>query len=96
MNVRFAIPLVLVAMAACEGKLTGPEAQSAAREYQSKTVAEDKKPLAFVDGIEVPVDSLRSFTVGKIESVEVLKGRRAIELHGARGVNGAIYVRTKR
>jgi TonB-dependent SusC/RagA subfamily outer membrane receptor len=93
---RLAIPLALVVVAGCAEKLVGPDAQAAAREYQSKSIAPDKTPLVFVDGKELPADSLRRFAADQIESVEVLKGPKAIGLYGARAQNGVIYVVTKR
>ena len=97
MTIRFAIPLVLVVTAAgCAERLIGPAAQSAAREYQSKSTPADKTPLILVDGKEMSADSLRHFPADLVESVEVVKGPRSIDLYGARAQHGVILVRTKR
>jgi TonB-dependent SusC/RagA subfamily outer membrane receptor len=96
MKARLALTLVLIVAAGCAEKLTGPAAQSAAREYQSKTVAPDSGVLAFVNGKEVPVDSLRLIVVDDIEGVEVLKSPKARQLYGARAHIGVILVTTKR
>src|SRR6185436_14881842 len=71
MTIRLALPLALIVAAGCADKLTGPAAQSAAREYQSKSIAASRTPIIFVDGKEIPADSLRRFPVEDIESVEV-------------------------
>ena len=96
MTSRLALPLALIIAAGCAEKLTGPAAQSAAHDYQSKTVAADKTPLVFVDGKELSVDSLRRYPVDRIESIEVLKGPKSIQLYGDAARNGVILVVTKR
>lgn len=95
--IRHLAALAVLSLAVgCAEKLTGPDAQAAAREYQSKTVAASGMPLVFVDGKEISVDSMRKFPSERIESVEVLKGKRVLEAYGTRGVNGVINVVTKK
>jgi TonB-dependent SusC/RagA subfamily outer membrane receptor len=96
MTARLALPLALVIAAGCADKLTGPQAQAAAREYQSKSIAADKTPLILVNGQEISADSLQRFPADRVESVEVLKGAKSVELYGARAQNGVILVVTKR
>jgi len=102
MTNRLALPLALIVAAGCADKLTGPEAQAAARQYQSRVslnggpIAADKTPLIFVDGKEFSADSVRRFPSENIESVEVFKGNAAIKKYGARAQNGVIVVVTKK
>lgn len=49
--------------------------------------------LILVDGVERPIDRL---SVEEVESVTVLKDAAAVALYGHEGVNGVIYVKTKR
>lgn len=95
MTVRIAASLALVLAAGCAEKLTGPAAQSAAREYQAKAVVTDKTPLVFVNGKEYPADSLRQMNANDIESIEVIKGKAAADLYGSRSTHGVIVVTTK-
>ena len=39
---------------------------------------------------------MKVFPAERIESVEVIKGAKAIELHGPRAANGVIYVESKK
>jgi outer membrane receptor for ferrienterochelin and colicin len=95
MTIRIA-PLALIIAAGCAEKLTGPEAQVAARQYQAKSISADRTPLVFVNGKELSVDSLRRFPADQIESIEVIKGPKSVELYGARAQHGVIYVVTRR
>ncbi len=49
--------------------------------------------LILVDGFERPIDRIM---VEEVESVTVLKDAAAVALYGHEGVNGVIYVKTKR
>jgi hypothetical protein len=93
---RIALSLALVLAAGCAEKLTGPAAQSAAREYQAKQVAADKTPLILLNGSAYPADSLRQMNPSDIESIEVIKGAKAVELYGKPATHGAILVVTKK
>ena len=53
----------------------------------------DNNILILVDGIERSIDYL---TVDEVESVSVFKDAAAVALYGYEGVNGIIYVKTKR
>ena len=92
---RFAVFVALALVVGCAETLVGPEAQSAAREYQSKAIDDDRIPLVFVNGKEVSVDSMRKFPTHLIESVSVLKGAKALQDYGERARNGVILVRSK-
>lgn len=49
--------------------------------------------LILVDGVERPIDRL---SVEEVESVTVLKDAAAVALFGHEGINGVLYVKTKR
>jgi hypothetical protein len=83
----------LVALAACADKLTGPEAQSAARAHRNEAIASGV--LVLVNGTEVDTAYLRQLDANQIETVEVLKGKKAQERFGARAQNGVILVSLK-
>jgi bla regulator protein blaR1 len=96
MKARIAVVATLLAVSACAERLTGPDAQQAARDYQSKTIAADKTPILFLDGTEVTADVVRTFPADSIASVEVIKGGKALEKYGSRAQNGVILIVSKR
>ncbi len=49
--------------------------------------------LILVDGVERPIDRI---SVEEVESVTVLKDAAAVALYGHEGINGVLYVKTKR
>ena len=54
------------------------------------------QPLIFVDGVELDgYSSLSSLNPDDIESIEVIKGAAAAELHGERAERGVIQIFTK-
>lgn len=55
------------------------------------------QPIVIVNGeiAEAP-NALQTIRPDQIERIEVLKGEAAVALYGERGVNGAIFVTTKR
>ncbi len=53
------------------------------------------KPLFFIDGAEVKEWQIRKLVPEDIETIEVLKGEKAIETHGQRGENGIVEITTK-
>ncbi len=53
----------------------------------------DNGILVLVDGVERPIDNL---TTDEVESISILKDAAALALHGYKGRNGVLSVRTKR
>lgn len=58
---------------------------------------QDKNPLLiFVDGKEMPGNTLDTIDPSSIESINVLKDKAAIDKYGAKAVNGAILITLKK
>jgi len=53
-------------------------------------------PLFIVDGKELESGSLESLDADEIESVNVIKGEKAIEQYGEKGKNGVVVIVTKK
>ncbi|MDH3323170.1 MAG: hypothetical protein OEM04_09285 [Flavobacteriaceae bacterium] len=53
-------------------------------------------PLFIVNGKELPKGKLEDFDNENIESINILKGEKAIEKYGAKGKDGVIIIRTKK
>jgi outer membrane receptor protein involved in Fe transport len=90
---KILLSLSLVALAACADKLTGPEAQVAAGAHRNEAISSGV--LVLVDGVEVDTSYVRKLDASTIESIEVLKGKKASERFGARAQNGVILVSLK-
>ena len=60
------------------------------------SLSSNNKPLLFIDGNKVKMDSLNNINPNEIESVNVLKDAAASALYGSEGVNGVILVTTKK
>jgi len=58
-------------------------------------VDENKKPLVFIDDLEVDSDLIQILDSKKIKTVVVHKGDKAIEKYGPQAKNGVIIVTTK-
>lgn len=93
---RQAVVIALVAvLAACDGqRLTGPAAEVAVRRVQP-LIGETEFPLVFVNGTEIAARVARTIPPETIESIEVVKGRAAIQAYGDRASVGVILIRTK-
>jgi TonB-dependent SusC/RagA subfamily outer membrane receptor len=88
--------LVLAAslVSACHSeRLTGPEAQDAVRRAQSVVPSSFGGALFFVDGKEVPAPT--TLDPQSIQSIEVIKGKSAVELYGDRASAGVVLITTK-
>jgi len=60
-------------------------------------ISEDgEQPLMIVDGKEMEGGSLEDIDPEKIESVNVLKGDKAVEEYGDKGKNGVVIISTKK
>ena len=57
---------------------------------------ENKNPLYIIDGKEVLKDVLVELKPDAIESINVLKGKSAIETYGDKGKDGVIIIKTKK
>ena len=53
-------------------------------------------PLYFIDGREIPADSVKKLDPNQFESVNVLKGEAAKATYGERGKNGVILITLKK
>lgn len=59
--------------------------------------SDDTKPIIIIDGKEMYTDfDMDSLDVDTIESMDVLKGQRALQKVGAKGKNGVIIIRLKK
>src|SRR5947209_6119149 len=96
----FAAGLSLLAIAACATERTvAPVVPSGAVPGQLKMIAAGRDtsqaPLWILNGkiINPPTDG--AIDVKKIETVEVLKGKAAIDKYGPRALNGVVIITTK-
>lgn len=93
---RALVAFALLTVTACSGeRLTGPAAEDAARQYQSASVAPANSPLFVLDGKEISVAQARSIDSKTIESVQVFKGRAALQQYGQRANNGVVVIQSK-
>lgn len=53
------------------------------------------KPLYIIDGKEMTEDEAKNISPDSIESISVLKDGSAVTLHGDKGKNGVIIIKTK-
>ena len=59
--------------------------------------SDDTKPIIIIDGKEIDSDfDMDSLDVDTIESMDVLKGQKALQKLGAKGKNGVIIIRLKK
>jgi len=56
---------------------------------------EGRTPIFFIDGVRAEQSAVPALDRNRIESVEVLKGRAAIQQYGADAANGVIIIKTK-
>jgi len=56
----------------------------------------EPKPLIYIDGVESTESVLSDLSADKIESVNVLKGEKAVEKYGMKGEKGVIEVNIKK
>ena len=90
------VPFLLAALTvvSCSGeRLTGVAAQDAARTYQS-AAAPATEPLILLDGKAISVAEVRVLDAKTIESVQVVKGRAALQQYGERAANGVVVITT--
>jgi hypothetical protein len=58
---------------------------------------DDAQPIIIIDGKEMAADfDMDSLDVDTIESIDVLKGQKALQKVGAKGKNGVILIRLKK
>ena len=55
----------------------------------------DSKPLMFIDGEQIDDVDLKDMDSDKIETIEVLKGKKAIEKYGEKAKDGVVIIKTK-
>ncbi|GEM_PF-1484606 len=63
--------------------------------YSSDLIGTDKEPLTVLNGKIVPVTELTTISLNSIVSICVLKGKKATNAWGSRGINGVIVMETK-
>jgi len=56
----------------------------------------EKQPLIILDGEEFPHEKMESINTENIEYIFILKGEKAIEKYGDKGVNGVILITTNK
>ena len=60
-------------------------------------ISEDgEQPLMIVDGKEIEGGSLKDIDSDTIETVEVLKGEKAVEKYGEKAKDGVVIIKTKK
>ncbi len=57
---------------------------------------DDEKPLIIMDGKEVPDGNMNDLDKDKIETIEVLKGDKAVEKYGEKARNGVVIIKSKK
>lgn len=77
------------------GKVSGVKV-SKSRKIRGSYSSPVKIPLYIVDGIPVAGFAEGDLDMDEIQSVEVIKGNKAIALYGSRGNNGIIVITTKK
>ena len=95
MRLRLATSLLLILTACSIDRGTSPSAQpqkSALSQCYAKDCA---RPLILVDG-KVFTDPASDLNPSDIESVEVFKGAKAIEVYGEEARNGVIVITSKK
>ena len=71
----------------------GEEGRGASFNIRGAQTTGERDILILVDGFERPIDRLK---VEEVESVTVLRDAAAVALFGHEGINGVLYVKTKR
>ena len=61
----------------------------------SDTTEKNLAPLYYVDGEKADQDKVSALQPSMIKSIEVLKGKKAIEKYGVEGENGVVLIQTK-
>lgn len=56
----------------------------------------DEKPLMIIDGKEMPDAKMEDLDHENIETIEVLKGDKAVEKYGEKAKNGVVIIKTKK
>lgn len=74
-----------------------PDGMIQARHSNVNIINSDgKKPLFFVDGIEIENDKMEDIGSNNIKKVKVLKGEKAIEKYGEKAKDGVVLITTKK
>lgn len=73
-----------------------PQPQKTALMRCDQRIERCDKPLLFVDGKLTAWDGSKDFDPGEIESVEVFKGKAALERYGEAARNGVVLIVMKR
>ncbi|MFI1770738.1 TonB-dependent receptor plug domain-containing protein [Thalassobellus citreus] len=63
---------------------------------RSTSTANGNSPLIIVDGKELPHEKLENIKPDNIESMKVLKDKKAIDKYGKKGENGVVEITTKK
>ncbi len=61
-----------------------------------RSLTGNNQPLLVLDGSPVALNTLNNLNPNDVEDITILKGASAASLYGPDGVNGVIYVKTKR
>ena len=77
------------------GKSSGVEVSGSKRLRGSPSIR-SKQPLYIIDGVTITGFEDGDLDMNEIQSVEVLKGKKATALYGSRGANGIIVITTKK
>lgn len=97
---RKLVPVLALAFAsACASEHTlapAPQPQKSALLRCDQRIERCDKPLLFVDGKQTAWDGSNDLDPSAIESVEVIKGKTAIERYGQEGRNGVVYIVMKK
>ena len=91
--------LAWIAASACASEqplAPAPQPQKSALLRCDQRIERCDKPLLFVDGQRSNWDGSNDLDPSAIESVEVIKGKMAIERYGQEGRNGVVYIVMKK
>ena len=94
-----AVTICLFVAACATERTVAPAARSAPAPLQVKmrSAASDttQEPLWILNGKIIDTPTERSINTLKIENVEVIKGKAAVEKYGPRAMNGVVLIKTK-
>ncbi len=76
-------------------KLKDSEKDGYTTHFNFRSDNNDKEPLYYLNGEKVSKDQIKDLTPDEIESVNVLKGKAALDGYGKEGKNGVVVIQLK-
>jgi TonB-dependent SusC/RagA subfamily outer membrane receptor len=97
---KFATFLLIPVLAVFLGAFAQPDYPVSDSQEDEVTTVNDSvlvpAPLILLDGVAISYGDLQKIDPEKLETVEVLKDKQAIEVYGEKGKNGVIIITTKK